>query len=61
MNAFVQDARLGRLSTVLGPEALVLMRFDGGALCSHHGLCQNDWGGLALDRALGFPIAKVDW
>ena len=29
MNAFVQDARLGRLTTVLGPEALVLMRFDG--------------------------------
>ncbi|KIC37060.1 type VI secretion system Vgr family protein [Leisingera sp. ANG-M7] len=29
MNAFVQDARLGRLKTVLGPEALVLMRFDG--------------------------------
>ncbi|OBY28559.1 type VI secretion system Vgr family protein [Leisingera sp. JC1] len=29
MNVFTQDARLGRLTTVLGPEALALMRFDG--------------------------------
>ncbi len=29
MNVFVQDARLGRLTTVLGPDALVLLRFDG--------------------------------
>jgi len=29
MNVFVQDARLGRLTTVLGSDALVLLRFDG--------------------------------
>ncbi|MCG7627731.1 type VI secretion system tip protein VgrG [Epibacterium sp. MM17-32] len=29
MNVFVQDARLGRFNTVLGPDALVLLRFDG--------------------------------
>ncbi len=29
MNIFTQDARLGRLTTVLGPDALVLLRMDG--------------------------------
>ena len=32
VNAFVQDTRLGRLTTVLGPEALVLMLFNGALL-----------------------------
>lgn len=27
--AFSQTGRMGRLETVLGPDALVLMRFDG--------------------------------
>ena len=29
MNVFTQDARLGRLTTVLGSDALVLLRMDG--------------------------------
>ena len=58
MSVFSQDARLGRLTTVLGPDILVLRRFDGDEALS--GLFDFTVEAVATRDDLDFDNAEFD-